>query len=150
MDETADPSQWQVRTDKGARKIVERIDAWRSEVAALKNEVGEVSVAVQILKEGTVTWQRFLAIAGAVVLSIAAFAAFVLKSSKDDAAAVRADLVQTRRDTAEDVRQVRAETAGKVSSIDAKVEGLYQHIIRGKPRRAVEAEVKKSTEDAGR
>jgi hypothetical protein len=127
----APPEQWQPRTDAATRKLIQRIEelakTLNDKIKATDNEVLELQKSVRRRLKQKVSYFALLSILGTA-------SAFVIKISLDSSN-------QTRKESAADMRQLRAEQAQKIGSIETTTQGIYNVLIEGKSKAVVREEV---------
>jgi glutamine synthetase adenylyltransferase len=136
------PELWIPRTDAGARKLIERIDAQRDEIRSLSAELSEIQGTVHYMRgkvEESVTWPKLLTIVGGVGGLVVGISWAVVSSTLS-----RSDnsMQATQKMMADDLRAVRSETTSKVQSIETKVDGVYKLLVEGKSKGEVKAAVR--------
>lgn len=126
--------------DGGTRKLLEKLNEIQLDQASLKAEVAH-----------HVTPMKLVAILGSAAMVMVGATWTVVRATSDDAAhqiaSMKRELESTKLMLNQDLRQVREESASKVTNIDAKVDGLYDHLIRGQPRSTVVREVRKKEQE---
>lgn len=120
-----------VRTDAGARKIIDRIDQLRDDFGELHGELGKV-------KEASVRWDRLLFILGSAATVIVGAAWKVTTNSVE-----RGD-----KWMATQVNQLRGEMS-ELRKGAAYAKGSYDVQVEKRPAAAVAKEVQAATSDAG-
>lgn len=136
----AAPSEYLPRTDAGARKVVERIDALATSLNGRINSTDEdvadlrKSVNRRFKHKVSIGWLVgiLLPVGGSLV-------AFVVKAQSD----TRTEMTEARKDLAADVRQVRTEQAARIQNIEAQTGAIYRLLVEQQPRAAVRAEAEK-------
>lgn len=132
------------RTDAGARKLIEHIHeiAQRldGKIKATDEDVLELRKSVNRRMKAKVSYFALLTILGSAAATMFAF-------SVNAANTTRKEMLEARKQLAEDVRQVRSEQAGKIQGIEAKTDGVYKYLVEGKPRAAVREEVNSKTKE---
>lgn len=106
-DEPFDPNKTAhlIRTDAGARKVVDRIDAMRNEVADLTTEV-------VVLKASSVKWDRLIFILGSASLTIVGGAWRVTTSSADRSDRLQAEQLRVIREDMAELRKAAVYSQG--------------------------------------
>lgn len=135
-------TDWQPRTDAGARKLIDRVDAIASKldarIRATDEDVSELRKALNRRLKHKVGWlgiiSLLLTVGGAVI-------AFVVNAAGRNADDVR----QVRSETAAQVLQVRTETAERLNRFEAKQDALLQVIVEGESRVAAQRELARRT-----
>lgn len=137
----APPEQWVQRRDHVSRVVIDRIDNLAAEMKRF------------------VTWERLSVILGvsAVVIVGAAWVVTLMaaQSALGAAQEARVEMVQTRAAIAEDVRQVRAEsaaaaiqvrseTADRLNRFENKLDAVLGVVVEGKPRSEAARELKET------
>lgn len=133
-----------VRTDAGARKIVERIDLWRAETS----EVAKRLATLEARQENAITMRQTMA-ASVILLGLAGgFGVFFLSRAEaaardagvaaeqkaDQALSRQADL---ERFVKQDLRELKGELKSDMADIKAEVRNTTKAVERTVPRRRV-------------
>lgn len=107
----------------------------------------EVSVVTERL-EHVPTWPK-LAAFGSAVVAAAWILMLVTSSITSGEAKTRANEAISKQEKHEekvhkDLVEIRADVSKRLDTMDAKVGGIYQHLIENRPREAVQAEVRRA------
>lgn len=140
--ENAPPVFWPIRTDAGARKVVERIDAVRAELAELSREVA----VVKALQNGNVTFKNVLLGAAAILATMLGTFAAVIARAESLARDAGAPALVVAKETQQAQRQLelfvkvelqdfKRELKADMSDLKDEVRNTTRAVERAKPRR---------------
>lgn len=115
--------------------------AWREREDGT-TAINVIRADVEKIIETNATRNWVLGLIGSASVIVVGAAYFVSNTASGDAKNLAA---QVRQQTADDVRQVRAETSAKVERIETKVDAIYKLLIEQRPRAVVRAEAEKRT-----
>lgn len=118
----APPEQWQPRKDVVSRKVIDRLDRVSGELEEVQRKLATY-----------VTLGWLIGVLGTASIVI-------IGASWGIARDTRAELGELRATMGADVRQVRAEMAGRATATEAQVNAVYKVLIEGRPRAQVRAE----------
>lgn len=148
----APPEQWERRSDAVTRKLFDhvdslapRVDAVRKELDQVKKDVQGVGVEVALLQgkvDQVVTWPKLVFILAAVAGSVITLAWLIVSSN---ATRGEASLASAQRQMADDVRQIRSESAMRFDKLDAKQEAQLRMTLDGKTRQQAKKELERKT-----
>jgi hypothetical protein len=122
------PEQWHQRRDVASRKVIDKLDLLNSEIEEVRRKLSTF-----------VTYGWLVGVLGAA-------AVIIVGASWQIASGTRTEMLSAQGRMADDVRQLRAELAGKVASSDAQTAAIYKHLIEGRSKSSVAAEVRSATE----
>lgn len=118
------------------KKWIERVDGTTA--------LNMMRLDMETLAEKTATKNWVYGLLGGCAALIVGAAWLVSSKAAGEAKDVAAEV---RKTAADDVRQIRAETAAKVERIETKVDGIYKLLVEGKSRSAVRQEVENKTKE---
>lgn len=135
---------WVPRTDAGARKLIDRVDAIASKldarIQATDEDLADLRKSINRRFKHKVGWFGIISLLTLVGAAVIGFAV-------SSANATRREMMEARQQLADDVRQVRAETAARLNTFEAKQDAMLQVTVEGKSRRDALKELERRTAD---
>lgn len=123
-------------SDPVARALTLEMGALRSEIHDVAVELAGVQGAIQ----QAVTWPKLVAILGGFAGTVIA-AAWILVSATAD------DVRQLRADSAAQMTQVRTDTAERLNRFEAKQDAVLQVVVKGATRNEAQRELARRTKE---
>lgn len=125
-----------VRSDAGARVLVDRIDALGTKIESFQEDLKGVVTHKEL-------YMSIVGILGLVAVIVNLVMGPTREAAREATAAATAAINRARAETAEQLQPLKAEA----EKANARIEGLYRFLIEGRSRGRVAQEVKRRTEE---